>query len=1136
MVELPKVQRRLALTEAPRAGISAEQAGGPFAQAAQALGKFGEGVENVGVRLAEEEGLRAVQTGPDGKPEFVPQAAFTGRAGEAYNRAGLSRRMAELQTATEADYTQARLDYRGNPEGFQEWSKTYIDTLVSKETDERMKVAIRNQLTSASNQAFRAITTEKQNLDIESSATALKRRQDLVENNISSLIQQGTPIEAPELRALLSDRAALVNERAGNPLYRYSRQEAELDARQFETKNTALGLVGLVRRTASNDKVDSEGKPLGGLQKAETVAESILTDPRLNDLTLEQRHHFYRLAVAEVRALGIENQVLVNHLNAEGQQWRKAIEKGDADPESIRDYLTRAASGKALRGFTAVTNAVALNEQLRGWFDRLPPEERTKVQLQLEGKLGSLADRIIRAESGNDPFAAATTSTARGAGQFIERTWLALIQRHRPELAATATREELLAMRSIPELTREMVMRNAEESRYLLAKSGVRADDTALYLAHFLGAGDAIKVLQSHSSKPIAEVLSPEVLAANPGVFKGVNTVGDLTTWSAKKVSVPEIPSSVQSNPAFLNSVRARRKQELDQALPTIEKRIRQGQTVNDEELEEFGALVFSVGTKEQRSKALELAVLARTGQETMQLGAKQRADVLLDFSRAFSVGATRLESEIGLHVKQINEAISADYKSDPYDAAVRYGKRSPVAPLDFSNPDALSAGLRARVREQEWIKQQEGTGPFSLLRPAEAETLRGMLLQADGSQALNILSQVLKAGNEDAVTATLGSEPLKVALNGMIRSGETQRMSAAFSTLDQLWQRNPQQFEASFGKDTYNKLAVWQANLSYRKPDEIADMLRRAEDPQNKTAREKLLVTYAEEANKLSDTDLLSHFSKRLLGVTISAALPASTPMQMQVFRQEFAGIYATLRADGVDQTNATERAIKWVSRAWGVSAANENRLMRRPPENYLPQVNGTHAWVEREVRDEVQRVLGPQYSPVVGGLKRDKGQSFIERSSDLATLLTVPTVNAVRNWQYALVADPQTEGELSRFNQWKAQNPGKTPPADLWPSYSLVVFDNDKREINLLDRNAAALADNGPFNIGSSAALSKRPSGNPRFKWSDTAMRASERAWPEKRELALEKQTRRDSYLQLFPSVLSAGSVPIRPVSDTR
>ncbi|MBK8009608.1 MAG: hypothetical protein IPK23_15160 [Rhizobiales bacterium] len=59
--------------------------------------------------------------------------------------------------------------------------------------------------------------------------------------------------------------------------------------------------------------------------------------------------------------------------------------------------------------------------------------------------------------------------------------------------------------------------------------------------------------------------------------------------------------------------------------------------------------------------------------------------------------------------------------------------------------------------------------------------------------------------------------------------------------------------------------------------------------------------------------------------------------------------------------------------------------------------------------------------------------------------------------------------------------------------------MTDKDKREINLWDRGAENLAEQGPFNIGSAAALQRQTVRVPRFRFSDSAIQSTGNAVPE-------------------------------------
>jgi hypothetical protein len=156
---------------------------------------------------------------------------------------------------------------------------------------------------------------------------------------------------------------------------------------------------------------------------------------------------------------------------------------------------------------------------------------------------GSVVDRIIGAESSGDPTAQATGSTATGLGQFTEGTWLEVIQRNRPDLAGLS-REEKLALRTDPALSREMTEAYADQNGRILATAGHPATARNIYLAHFLGPAGALGVLNSAPSTGVREALiaggvsearADEMIAKNASVLSG-KTVSDVASWAAGKM------------------------------------------------------------------------------------------------------------------------------------------------------------------------------------------------------------------------------------------------------------------------------------------------------------------------------------------------------------------------------------------------------------------------------------------------------------------------------------------------------------------------------------------------------------------------------------------------------------------------
>lgn len=129
-----------------------------------------------------------------------------------------------------------------------------------------------------------------------------------------------------------------------------------------------------------------------------------------------------------------------------------------------------------------------------------------------------------------------TRSSAVGVGQFVNATWLDMIRTHRPWLAEGKTDAEILALRQDNGLAAEMVDAYRQDNARSLQQAGLPVTDGTLYLAHFLGAGDAQRVLSAGMDTPIEQVVQDRSRADNPEVFSKVRTAGDMVAWADKKM------------------------------------------------------------------------------------------------------------------------------------------------------------------------------------------------------------------------------------------------------------------------------------------------------------------------------------------------------------------------------------------------------------------------------------------------------------------------------------------------------------------------------------------------------------------------------------------------------------------------
>ncbi len=145
----------------------------------------------------------------------------------------------------------------------------------------------------------------------------------------------------------------------------------------------------------------------------------------------------------------------------------------------------------------------------------------------------SLLVQTARRESALNPNARAATSSATGLFQFIDSTWLDMVNRHggdhglASEAAAlrggadAATRRQILALRNDPEISARMAGElTRENAATLQARLGRAPGAGELYAAHVMGAGGALRLIEAAAQgAPSAAALFPREAAANRGLF-----------------------------------------------------------------------------------------------------------------------------------------------------------------------------------------------------------------------------------------------------------------------------------------------------------------------------------------------------------------------------------------------------------------------------------------------------------------------------------------------------------------------------------------------------------------------------------------------------------------------------------------
>ncbi len=217
-----------------------------------------------------------------------------------------------------------------------------------------------------------------------------------------------------------------------------------------------------------------------------------------------------------------------------------AIGSGETggNPDLARAYRQAAASanyaGIGSVGGRGSRNVVPTDAEKFALADK----QSERSAREFDNFLNVVTDNIIGKESAGRPDAKNPLSSATGLGQFTKGTWLRTISKHRPDLVERYSRNELLAMRTDPELSRAMTRAHTLDNVARLSRAGIEITPGNAYLAHFLGVDKAIEVINAAPDRPITDYVTGGAVRANPTVLGGGETVQNVRDWANNKMAL----------------------------------------------------------------------------------------------------------------------------------------------------------------------------------------------------------------------------------------------------------------------------------------------------------------------------------------------------------------------------------------------------------------------------------------------------------------------------------------------------------------------------------------------------------------------------------------------------------------------
>jgi hypothetical protein len=212
-------------------------------------------------------------------------------------------------------------------------------------------------------------------------------------------------------------------------------------------------------------------------------------------------------------------------------------------------------------------------------------------------------------ESGFNPNAKASTSSAAGLFQFVDQTWLATLKRHgakygyaryadlieqgadgKYRVAGQEARATVMNLRLDPHASALMAGElAADHAAYLRGRVGREPTSGELYLAHVLGPSGSAKMIDAARQSPAASAASlfPEAAQANHGLFFKDGRAATVTevyqdlTQSPGGAVISKAPAP-QPDQGFVQYASARRQERVAEERALVELVLRGPQSVDD--------------------------------------------------------------------------------------------------------------------------------------------------------------------------------------------------------------------------------------------------------------------------------------------------------------------------------------------------------------------------------------------------------------------------------------------------------------------------------------------------------------------------------------------------------------------------
>ncbi len=749
MVDLPTVGNQIVTTTAPQSSVSRGDIQQNADLMAGALNKVADATSDIATKMARDQAANDLQNqkvtlNADGSVSVANPAnsLIVGKAGEAYHAAVQAGTIAQHSNVISTEMNDLHQKYETDPAGFKAASDAWKDQYASQHGGGEVGLAITQQADQLQTQHYNAITNVTGKLDLKQQDSSLSAAQTSAHDDVVAMMRGGANYNDPAVQSRIQQFDATTEARAANPLFGYSKEQAQLDRETFHSEATAGKLLFDV------DKIYKDQGPNGGKNNAIKAAEDILTNPGYK-LSEAQREQYYHKAVGEIRANEAIRKQDIGEARASFSELSMRSAAGARIDSGEVEQVAGAFRAAGDPGGAARVYSSFIRKPLNDDFGRQPLATQTQQLTAIQGaNAAAAAHRFFVGrgytpevsagivgnlvhESGMNPGSVGDGGTSGGLAQF-----------HNERLAAL---------------------------KAYAASQGKPATDFQTQLEFI---DKELHTTESGTLAKLQAAKTPEQAAAafidyeRPQGWTPQNPAGGLGYQSRINLARSVFngkPGDQSMGPAGSAWLAANRQRSVDDAASTQWKTI----------MSDYG----KEGTKPALKTVNDVVNAARaTGNadllDTISHDA-ERMDLSGEFGRTSlpdqhaQIGAMTAAGETGnlspgqaalqKDLQRKNAAITKGLDENPIatSAANFPDKIKPQPPLDFSTDQSLAAGLQARGKIAQFAAQNWQTPPVSALDAADVAQVQSMLANPDPAVKGRVFNGI-SALPEDVRNATL--------------------------------------------------------------------------------------------------------------------------------------------------------------------------------------------------------------------------------------------------------------------------------------------------------------------------------------------------------------------------------------------